>query len=109
MSMVSADTRVALSRIGDAEVSTVFLGIDYGFGRTPDPLLFETMVFYGPDRECGRMMRYFTWEEAERGHADIVQAAEEELRRSKRDANELFASLMERISGPMVPPAPEAG
>jgi hypothetical protein len=40
--------RVALTIVGDVKVSTVFLGIDHGWGLTPYPLLFETMVFGGP-------------------------------------------------------------
>jgi hypothetical protein len=46
-------------------ISTVFLGVDYNFGRKP-PLLFETLVF-GGELE-GEMVRYATWEEAEEGH-----------------------------------------
>lgn len=29
-------------------VSTVFLGLDHGFGLTPVPILYETMIFGGP-------------------------------------------------------------
>lgn len=39
--------RVALTHVGDVEVSTVFLGFDHGWGMTPHPILFETMVFGG--------------------------------------------------------------
>ena len=64
--------RVAATDIfpGKLWVSTVFLGIDHGFGMGP-PLLFETMVFdeSGNDDDCER---YTTWEEAEAGHAKIV-------------------------------------
>ena len=50
-------------------VSTVFLGINHNF-RGNKPLWFETMVFGGAlDRE---QRRYSTWEEAERGHAEMV-------------------------------------
>ena len=66
--------RVAQTKIGGWNVSTVFIGIDHNFGAWP-PLLFETMAFshHEPrnehDEEC---WRYTTWEEAEQGHAAIV-------------------------------------
>jgi hypothetical protein len=50
-------------------VSTVFIGIDHGFGRGP-PLLFETMLFVnGVEQGCEH---YCTWDEAETGHARWV-------------------------------------
>lgn len=51
-------------------ISTVFLGIDHGFGGTPK--WFETMVFAGSwtDRECHR---YATYDEAVAGHAVVVR------------------------------------
>jgi hypothetical protein len=66
--------RVAKDTIGEAEVSTVFLGLDHNWlgGR---PLLFETMIFGGPYNE--RQWRYSTWEEAEAGHRLIVRALRE--------------------------------
>jgi len=54
-------------------VSTVFLGIDHGFGDGP-PVLFETMVFPNEDDfselDCER---YCTWAEAEEGHKALVE------------------------------------
>ncbi len=61
--------RVALDRVGDKEVSTVWLGLDHNFGNGP-PLIFETMVFGDDGEEDVR--RYSTKDEAERGHARIV-------------------------------------
>ncbi len=62
--------RVADTHIGESRVSTVFLGLDHNFGNGA-PLLFETMVFGGPlDQE---MERYTFWEEAEKGHAVMVE------------------------------------
>src|SRR3990167_5954569 len=53
-----------------SDVSTVFLGLDHQWGDGP-PLIFETMVFGGPlDQETER---YSTWEEAEAGHAQMVE------------------------------------
>jgi hypothetical protein len=52
------------------EVSTVFLGLDYRFGDSGPPILFETMVFGGL---CdGDMTRYATMEESRQGHWAMV-------------------------------------
>lgn len=64
------DRIVAKTEIAHVSVSTVFLGLNHNFGGGP-PLLFETMVFGGPlDQE---MERYVTWEQAEAGHAAMVE------------------------------------
>jgi hypothetical protein len=55
---------VKQTQIQDVRVSTVFLGLDYGYGG--QPLLFETMIFGGEND--GYCDRYATWEEAEEGH-----------------------------------------
>lgn len=63
---------VARTEIGDAvSVSTVFLGLDHSFGSNGPPILFESLVFGGP--KDGAMERYSTWEEAEKGHAAMVE------------------------------------
>lgn len=54
------------------EVSTVFLGLNHQFGDGP-PLLFETMIFCGP--EDGYQDRYSTYEEALAGHEKALQLA----------------------------------
>ena len=51
-------------------VSTVFLGIDHSFGFGGPSLWFETMVF---PHENDYTERYETWEQAEEGHARIVE------------------------------------
>ena len=56
---------VEQTMIGEVKVSTIFLGLDHQYGDGP-PLLFETMIFGGP--EDGYQERYSTWEEAEKGH-----------------------------------------
>ena len=61
---------VKKTRIGNVEISTVFLGLDHRFGRSGPPLLFETMIFGGEaDEDC---WRYATWEQAEGGHEEAV-------------------------------------
>ncbi len=67
-----SNRHVADTKIGDVRVSTVFLGLDHGFGSAP--ILFETMVFGGNFDE--EMNRYHTWEEAEKGHAEMVRKVE---------------------------------
>ncbi len=67
-----ADRQVAHTEFPGGRVSTVFLGLDHSFGSGP-PLLFETMIFGGP--EDGYCDRYTTWAEAEVGHAKAVSQA----------------------------------
>jgi len=66
----TADRVVVQSTVHGIEISTVFLGINHRFGGNGDPLLFETMVFGGDLDET--TLRYSTWEEAEKGHRDIL-------------------------------------
>lgn len=63
--------RVARTTVGDIEVSTVWLGLDHGFGSVM--LIFETMTF-GGDLDGQDCWRYETEEEAVRGHLTIVDA-----------------------------------
>jgi hypothetical protein len=59
--------RVAETTVGDAWISTVFLGIS----ASAKPRLFETMIFDHPGWE-GFQWRYATYEEAVKGHELIV-------------------------------------
>lgn len=68
--------RVALDKIGNASVSTVFLGLDHSFGDGP-PLIFETLISGGEhDQE---MWRYSTWDEAVAGHKAAVELVSKEI------------------------------
>ena len=58
------ERRVDKSFVGDAEVSTMFLGFDHGIGKRP--VLFETMIFGG--KHNGYCSRSCTYSEAEREH-----------------------------------------
>jgi len=61
----AANRHVDQTEIGEARISTVFLGMDHGFDG--QVLLFETMIFGGEhDMYCER---YKTWDEAVEGHA----------------------------------------
>ena len=66
----SEERVVAQDRIGDVQISTVFLGIDHSF-RQGEPLLFETMIFGGRHDEYQR--RYSTREAAITGHAETLR------------------------------------
>src|SRR5262245_24704894 len=69
---------VARTQLGKRTVSTVFLGIDHGWGGVPR--WFETMVFGPGMHELGSATwRYATWDEAAEGHQLVV----DELRRRR--------------------------
>ena len=56
--------------IDEYQVSTVFLGLDHGFG-SEKPILFETMIF-GGKQKSEYCTRYATYQEAVDGHNDLV-------------------------------------
>jgi hypothetical protein len=64
--MFSRPRRVAYLDRDGVEVSTVWLGLDHGFGYTDRPLIFETMIFGGDYDE--EQWRYATLDEALEGH-----------------------------------------
>jgi hypothetical protein len=64
--------RIARTELPNATISTVWLGIDHGWGEGP-PLIFETMWFKGADGE--EMERYATKAEALAGHERMVAKA----------------------------------
>jgi len=63
--------QIASDEIGDAHVSTIFIGIDYSFGRDRTPRCWETMIFGGINDHYSR--RYNNHDEALRGHAHAVR------------------------------------
>ena len=65
--------RVGWTEFGeDIHISTVFLGIDHNFAPDGPPILFETMTF-GIELDGEDTWRYITWNQAEAGHAAIVE------------------------------------
>lgn len=68
---------IAKEQIGGHEVSTVWLGIDHGFGMSPVPLIFETMVF----PECDICERTPTEDAALATHDQIAAQVRDEERR----------------------------
>lgn len=79
--------RVAKTQVSDGVlVSTVFLGIDHGWGDVPR--WFETMVFIESQSSLSEELanawsefqaRYSTWDEAQAGHKMIVTRLKEGL------------------------------
>lgn len=67
----SRDRQVALNRIGDVTVSTVFLGVNTRLEGPP--MVFETAV-WGGSNEFDVVERYSSWTAAERGHKKHVAA-----------------------------------
>ncbi len=78
---------VARTAVGDLEVSTVFLALDYSFGAKV-PILFETMTFK-KDGEPGEAVddddqlfdRYETRQQAIKGHIEMVKYLEEKQKK----------------------------
>lgn len=71
---------IAQEYVGEAWVSTVWIGLDMGFFGGA-PVIFETMIFGGEHDQS--QYRYMTEESAERGHRRVVEALEQ-----GRDPNE---------------------
>ncbi len=94
--METADCRVACDEIDGIVVSTVFLGLDHNFfgnlDGNSDPLLFETMIFAG-NWDGEEMRRYFTWEEAEAGHREMVAEVIKHQQTANSKTDEILSSL----------------
>lgn len=101
-SRIVAKTAVACDTGEVVEVSTVFLGLDHNYMGVGEPILFETMTFGGLLN--GWQWRYCTWEEAEAGHAEVLQIVRraEVLGEGTADelhARELAAQVISRAFG----------
>jgi hypothetical protein len=92
--MESANRRLARDVFGDDEyvISTVFLALDHNFGRTGDPLLFETAIFRPDDVDV--LERYRTWAEAAAGHERIRSIAMHEYQETKRLSGAIIRQVM---------------
>lgn len=69
VSFMGGGRRVAEDIIKGVRISTVFLGLDHGFG-SDEPILFETMIFGG--RYADYQERYKTFLKAMEGHDKAV-------------------------------------
>lgn len=63
--------QIAEEYIGDVRVSTVFLGIDHNFGEGR-PVLWETMIFNGPDEIDESQWRARSHDEALENHEEAI-------------------------------------
>lgn len=74
-------TNVRWSQFGSWQVSTIFLGLDYGHMNGGPPLLFETMAFWKDLRvrrrfrrlNLGVQLRYSTWADSIAGHLAVLR------------------------------------
>lgn len=73
---------VAFDEVEGVQVSTVFLGLDHGYGMGP-PLVFETMIFGGGEGLDMYQVRYSYWDDAVRGHARALAAVRAVLHRRR--------------------------
>jgi hypothetical protein len=68
----ATNRRVANEMIGEVQVSTIFLGLDYNMFPKGPPIVWETMVFGGElDHEIERCSG--SREQAEAMHQDMVE------------------------------------
>lgn len=70
------DPHVFDDTINDIRISTVFLGMDHGWGTGP-PVLFETMIFGGEYDEYQR--RYYNKIQAKAGHDQALAMVRDSL------------------------------
>jgi len=61
-------------------VSTVFLGLDHRFWGKGPPVVFETMIFGGPDDIDQSQWRYTSYDDAVTGHKAAVRQARAALK-----------------------------
>ncbi len=81
----------------DVRISTVWLGLDHSHGSSPQPLIFETMVF-GGDKDLFQM-RWSTLHGAIKGHEQFVKAIEAGENIPFEDTNvwTMFTEFMKRL------------
>jgi hypothetical protein len=75
---------VKQEHIGEYHISTVFLGLDHSFRECDAPLVFETMVFDGP-QDYEYQTRCSTWD----GALDMHKKACNYVRDLRRDARNM--------------------
>lgn len=77
-------------------VSTIFLGFFYPPPDLVDPYLFETVVFVRDLPHYGR--RYFIWEEAEIGHAEILRLMRWEMETTGLKASRAWVAVAKHLN-----------
>lgn len=68
--------QIGSDHVGDIFVSTVFLGIDHGWGTGVAPILFETMIFGGKHDQYQE--RCATYDEAVKMHQKALKLVQKE-------------------------------
>jgi hypothetical protein len=63
--------RIGWTYVGDAKVSTIFIGIDAAADETDPPQIFETAVIGG--ELAGLQLKSSTWVEAEAAHQAVCE------------------------------------
>lgn len=92
------DCVIGVETVGDAEVSTVFIGIDCGLDPEP-PRPYETKVFGGPCDQ--RRWHYSTRDEAEAGHLAAIAFVRESADTQNAEARPgILTRMLRRIHGP---------
>jgi len=74
----SSDRTVRQDQVGNYSISTIFLSVDHNWHDEGDPILWETMTFFGGSRitlasEAIQQRRYSTYEAALAGHEKILE------------------------------------
>ena len=69
------DRRIAYDKLPTCCISTIFLGLDHGWGEGP-PVLWETLVIGG--RHDGEQLRYTSEKEALECHRLLVERCRKE-------------------------------
>jgi len=81
----NANRRVDYTEItSQCRVSTIFIGVDHRYWGGGPPLVFETMVFGGPDDDALEMSRYSSWDDAAIGHKAMVRKVREAIKQKVR-------------------------
>lgn len=99
-----ADRAVARTHLQHCLVSTVFLGLDHGFGFLDGrpPVLWETMAFWkgdGGNEVTGVFDRYSTLTAAKKGHENAVRIATEMEQVAVEGSKQAFDALMCQLTG----------
>lgn len=66
------------------KVSTVFLGLDHNWIASSYPIVWETMIFGGPESIDERQWRYTSKAEALEGHEFAIQLVLKEFKKQDR-------------------------
>lgn len=69
--------------VGEADISTVWLGLNYQWLPDRPPLIFETMIFGGPLDM--KQWRYSTEDQALAGHTEAVRLAKAVMMKDQQE------------------------